>query len=78
MFINLGRKDNLKYDEMRDVIFKNTKVSGRAIRDIDMKNTFSFFMTDTDNARKLCSIKNIKIKGREILIKRAEEMKEGK
>lgn len=50
LFVNLGRKDNLKYDEVRDVIFKFTKVSGRAIRDIDMKNTFSFY----DRCRKCC------------------------
>jgi ATP-dependent RNA helicase DeaD len=78
LFVNLGRKDNLKYDEVRDVIFKFTKVSGRAIRDIDMKNTFSFFMTDAESAAKLCSSKNMKLKGRDILIKKAEEVKEGK
>ncbi len=78
LFINLGRKDDLKYDEMRDVIFKNTKVSGRAIRDIEMKNTFSFFMTDPESAAKLCSIKNMKIKGRDIMIKKAEDVKLGK
>jgi hypothetical protein len=78
LFINLGRKDDLKYDEMRDVIFKNTKVSGRAIRDIEMKNTFSFFMTDPESAAKLCSVKNMKLKGREITIKKAEDVKQGK
>jgi ATP-dependent RNA helicase DeaD len=78
LFVNLGRKDNLKYDEIREVIFKLTKVSGRAIRDIDMKNTFSFFMTDSESASKLCSQKNMVLKGREITIKKAEEVKQGK
>jgi ATP-dependent RNA helicase DeaD len=78
LFINLGRKDNLKYDEIRDIIFKLTKVSGRAIRDIDLKNTFSFFMTDIDSATKLVLSKNMKFKGREITIRKAEEVKQGK
>lgn len=78
LYINLGRKDNMKYDEVRDAIFKLTKISGRAIRDIEMKNTYSFFMTDPESAALLCNAKNMKLKGREILIKRAEEVKQGK
>ncbi len=78
LFVNLGRKDNLKYDEIREIIFKLTKVSGRVIRDIDMKNTFSFFMTDADSASKLCGQRNMVLKGREILIKKADEVKQSK
>lgn len=69
LHINLGRKDNLKYDEIREEIFKLTKISGRAIRDIDMKNTYSYFMTDPESSSKLLHCKNLKYKGREIQIK---------
>lgn len=78
LYINLGRKDNMKYDEIRETMFKLTKVSGRSIRDIDMKNTFSFFMTDPESASRLCGQKNLNLNGREIQIKRADEMKEKK
>ncbi|HEX5626248.1 MAG TPA: DEAD/DEAH box helicase [Saprospiraceae bacterium] len=75
LYVNLGRKDNLKYDEVRDLIFKLTSVSGRAIRDIEMKNTFSFFMTDPESASRLLGKKNLKVKGRDIQFKRAEDVK---
>lgn len=72
LHINLGRKDNLKYDEIREEIFKLTKISGRAIRDIDMKNTYSYFMTDPESSSKLLHCKNLKYKGREIQIKKPD------
>jgi hypothetical protein len=58
------------------LVFKLTKVSGRAIRDIEMKNTFSFFMTDPESASRLYNQKNMKWNGREISIKKAEEVKQ--
>ena len=76
MFINLGKMDQLKYDELREVVFKLTKISGRSMRDIDMFNSYSFFMTDEQSAKKLAGLKGIKWNKREIQFKRADDKKE--
>ena len=76
LFINLGKKDQLKYDELREVIFKHTKVSGRNVRDIEMKGVYSFFMTDPESADRMCSIRNANFNGRSIRIQNAEDQKE--
>lgn len=78
LFINLGKKDNLKYDQIREIIFKLTKVSGRLIRDIEMKGVYSFFMTDADNAGPLLNMKNAQYQGRPVRIQEATEQKEGR
>lgn len=78
LFINLGKKDGLKYDELREVIFKTTKVSGRAVRDIEMKGVYSFFLTDSDSAAKMCKVKNGSYNGRPVRIQNASEQKEGR
>ncbi len=75
MFINLGKMDQLKYDELREVVFKLTKISGRSMRDIDMFNSYSFFMTDEQSAKKLATLKGLKWNKREIQFKRADEKK---
>lgn len=76
MFINLGKKDNLRYDEMRELIFKNTKVSGHAIKDIEMKGVYSFFQTDEQSAQKILNqFKNVTSHDREVRIHIAEEQK---
>ncbi|MBK8954932.1 MAG: DEAD/DEAH box helicase [Saprospiraceae bacterium] len=72
MYVSLGKLDQLRYDELREVIFKLTHVSGRMIRDIDLFNSYSFFLTDTQSADKLCSLKGLKWKKRDITFKRAE------
>ena len=78
LFVNLGKKDNLKYDEIREIIFKQTKVSGRAIKDIEMKGVYSFFMTDPESAAKLTAIQNANYQGRPVRIQHASEQKEGR
>jgi ATP-dependent RNA helicase DeaD len=78
LFVNLGKKDNLKYDEIREIIFKQTKVSGRAIRDIEMKGVYSFFMTDAESAAKLVASSTAQFKGRPVRIQEATEQKEGR
>lgn len=73
MFVSLGKLDQLRYDELREVIFKLTNVSGRAIRDIDLFNSYSFFMTDAQSADKLCRLKSLQWKKRDITFKKAED-----
>jgi len=73
LFINLGKKDNLRYDEMREMIFQNTKVSGHHIKDIEMQGVFSFFETDAQSAERiLTGFNNVEVNGREVRISRAE------
>ncbi len=73
LFINLGKKDDIKYDELREIIFKTTKVSGRAVKDIEMKGVYSFFMTDKKSAEIMCKLKNNNYQGRPIRIQLASE-----
>jgi ATP-dependent RNA helicase DeaD len=78
MFINLGKKDNLRYDEMREMIFRASKVSGHNIKDIDMKGVYSFFETDKQSAdRILEGFHNVESNGREVRIQMAEEGSDG-
>jgi ATP-dependent RNA helicase DeaD len=78
MFINLGKKDNLRYDEMREMIFKASKVSGHNIKDIDMKGVYSFFETDQQSAdRILEGFHGVESNGREVRIQKAEDSTEG-
>jgi hypothetical protein len=78
MFINLGKKDNLRYDEMREMIFQATKVSGHNIKDIDMKGVYSFFQTDEKSADRILSgFQNVEAHGREVRIQKAEGTAEG-
>jgi len=73
LFINLGKKDNLRYDEMRELIFRQTKVSGHHIKDIEMAGVFSFFETDVKSAERILeNFKNVEINGREVRIDRAD------
>ncbi len=73
LFINLGKKDNLRYDEMRELIFRETKVSGHHIKDIEMAGVFSFFETDAKSAERIMeNFKNVEINGREVRIDRAD------
>jgi ATP-dependent RNA helicase DeaD len=78
LFVNVGKKDQLKYDEVRELIFKNTKVSGRAVRDIEMKGVYSFFMTDRDSADQMCQVTNASFNGRPFRIDEASKQKEGR
>ncbi|MCC6754008.1 MAG: DEAD/DEAH box helicase [Saprospiraceae bacterium] len=78
MFVSLGKLDQMRYDELRELIFKLTSVSGRAIRDIDMFNSYSFFVTDADSARRLEGQKGLKWKKREVTFRRADAKKPGK
>jgi ATP-dependent RNA helicase DeaD len=50
LFINLGKKDRIRYDDMRAFVYKAAGVSGHNVRDIDMQDTCSFFVTDATNA----------------------------
>nr|MBP6315943.1 DEAD/DEAH box helicase [Chitinophagaceae bacterium] len=78
MFINLGKKDNLRYDEMREMIFRASKVSGHNIKDIDMKGVYSFFETDKQSAERIMEgFHNVESNGREVRIQMAEEGSEG-
>jgi ATP-dependent RNA helicase DeaD len=73
LFINLGKKDNLRYDEMRELIFKHTKVSGHNIKDIDMGGVSSFFETDAQSAERILDgFKNVDHNGREVRIDKAD------
>ncbi|MEZ5047048.1 MAG: DEAD/DEAH box helicase [Chitinophagaceae bacterium] len=79
MFINLGKKDNLRYDEMRELIYKNSSVSGHRIKDIEMKGVYSFFQTDEKSASDIdAKFQQVNYKGREVRIQRAEEQKFGR
>ena len=74
MFINLGKKDRIRFDEMREFLFQQTRVSGHKIRDIDMQPTCSFFETDAGSAGKILSIKHpIQYKGRSVRISYADQ-----
>ncbi|MBK9299652.1 MAG: DEAD/DEAH box helicase [Bacteroidetes bacterium] len=78
MFINLGKKDNLRYDEMREMIFKASKVSGHNIKDIDMKGVYSFFETDQQSATRILEgFHGVESNGREVRIQKAEDSTEG-
>jgi ATP-dependent RNA helicase DeaD len=73
LFINLGKKDNLRYDEMRELIFQHSKVSGHNIKDIDMGGVFSFFETDAKSAERILDgFKNVDHNGREVRIDKAD------
>jgi ATP-dependent RNA helicase DeaD len=73
LFINLGKKDNLRYDEMRELIFQHSKVSGHNIKDIDMGGVFSFFETDAKSAERILdNFRNVEINGREVRVDRAD------
>lgn len=74
LFINLGKKDNIRYDEMRELIFKASKVSGHAIKDIQMKGVYSFFETDARSAERILNgFKNVQAFGRSVRIERTED-----
>ncbi|MCC6816090.1 MAG: DEAD/DEAH box helicase [Saprospiraceae bacterium] len=75
VFINLGKKDEIKYDDLREIVFKTTKVSGRAVKDIEMKGVYSFFMTDTESAEIMIKSRNGSFKGRPIRIQKASDRK---
>ncbi|MBP6625497.1 MAG: DbpA RNA binding domain-containing protein, partial [Chitinophagaceae bacterium] len=69
--INLGKKDNIRYDEMRELIFKHTKVSGHHIKDIDMQGAFSTFQTDAKSAERIMDgIKGFDYNGRDVFVKK--------
>lgn len=73
IFINLGKKDNVRYDELRELIFKNTKVSGHQIKDIDMSGVYSFFNTDPESANMIMDrFKDVNFKGRSVRVERAD------
>lgn len=73
LFINLGKKDNMRYDAMRELIFKHSKVSGHKIKDIDMQGVFSFFETDDQSADKIIkNFKQVDFNGREVRIEKAD------
>lgn len=79
LFINLGKKDNLRYDQMREMIFQKSKVSGHNIKDIEMKGVYSFFQTDEQSAQRILdSFRGVEALGREVRIQRAEDQKEGR
>ncbi|HMN33032.1 MAG TPA: DEAD/DEAH box helicase [Chitinophagaceae bacterium] len=75
MFVNLGKKDNLRYDELREFIFKTSKVSGHHIKDIEMKGVYSFFETDENSAQRILESfkRNISYKDRNVRIQIAGE-----
>lgn len=78
MFINLGKKDNLRYDEMRELIFRESKVSGHNIKDIEMKGVYSFFETDKQSAERIMEgFGSVEVMGREVRIQKAEDSPEG-
>ena len=72
--INLGKKDNIRYDEMRELIFRQTKVSGHHIKDIDMQGAFSSFMTDSQSASRIIeNMKNFSHQGRSIFVQQGDK-----
>ncbi|NOT36741.1 MAG: DEAD/DEAH box helicase [Saprospiraceae bacterium] len=75
LFINLGKKDEIKYDDLREIIFKTTKVSGRAVKDIEMKGVYSFFMVDTFSADQMLKSNDGVFKGRPLRIQKASDRK---
>jgi DbpA RNA binding domain. len=76
LFINLGKKDNIRYDEMRELIYKHSKVSGFKIKDIEMKGVYSFFQTDEKSANQILdSFRQVNAYGREVRIQEADKQK---
>ena len=73
LFVNLGKKDEIKYDDLREIIFKHTKISGRNVRDIEMKGVYSFFMTDPQSAEVMCKMSESSYNGRPIRIQKASD-----
>ncbi len=78
MFINLGKKDGIRYDELREMIFNATKVSGHNVKDIDFSGVYSFFQTDEASAKRIVEgFNNVEFKGREVRVQFASEQKNG-
>lgn len=78
LFINLGKKDNIRYDEMRELIYKETGVSGHAIKDIDMEGVYSFFQTDPESADKIIDkFRNVTHNGRPVRVEKTEDTSGG-
>lgn len=74
MFINLGKKDGIRYDEMREIIFKASKVSGHHIKDIDMQGVYSFFNTDRESAERiLAGMPGTQYRNREVRVESADK-----
>jgi ATP-dependent RNA helicase DeaD len=51
IFISIGSVDRMRYDEMRDLLYQASGVRGKRIKDIEMKDTYSFFNTDLESAQ---------------------------
>ena len=63
IFISIGSVDKMRYDEMREFLFQATGVRGKRIKDIEMKDTYSFFNTDTESAQAIYNaFKNTEVK----------------
>lgn len=53
LFINIGNVDRIRYDEMREFLFKSSGVKGKNIKEIDLKDTYAFFNTDAQSAEQI-------------------------
>jgi ATP-dependent RNA helicase DeaD len=74
MFINVGKKDDIKPNHILGAIIGECGVSGKHIGTIDMLEKFSFVDVDNDVAKKvLKNLKNKKINGRKVNIEIANK-----
>lgn len=71
IFISIGSVDKMRYDEMREFIFQATGVRGKRIKDIEMKDTYSFFNTDLQSAEAIYNAfkgDTVELKGRALRV----------
>jgi ATP-dependent RNA helicase DeaD len=71
IFISIGSVDKIRYDEMREFLFQASGVKGKRIKDIEMKDTYSFFNTDLESAETIYNaFKNdaVNLKGRSLRV----------
>lgn len=78
IFINMGSVDKVRYDEMREFLYKVTGVKGKRIRDIEMKDTYSFFNTDAESAEAIYQAfktNPVELKGRALRVDYAQSLR---
>lgn len=63
IFISIGSVDKMRYDEMREFLYQASGIKGKRIKDIEMKDTYSFFNTDAESAQAIYNaFKNTEVK----------------
>lgn len=73
LFINVGKKDNVRPGDIVGAIAGETKMSGKLIGTVDIFDKYTFVEVPRENAREVLTImRNNQIKGRPIVIEPAK------